>query len=85
MKKVLSYDECAARVGIVRRTWERMLESGKGPAIVHVSERRRGHLEKDFEAWLKSRRQPAPDEAAAPRKGGRPRKVSTTKSGREAA
>jgi hypothetical protein len=58
--KVLNYDEAAGRAGIVRRTLERTIAEGTGPAVVHISERRRGILEADFEAWLLARRRPAP-------------------------
>ena len=62
--RVLTYDECAARIGIVRRTWERIISDGEGPAVVYVSKRRRGHLEDDFNEWLRNRRKPAPGEVA---------------------
>ena len=65
--QVLDYNEAARRAGIVRRTFERILAQGEGPAIVHISERRRGILESDFEAWLMTRRRPPPGEKA--RKG----------------
>lgn len=58
--KVLSYDESASRAGVVRRTLERQIEDGSGPPVVHVSKRRRGILESDLEAWISSRRRPAP-------------------------
>jgi len=60
--RVLSYDEVAGRAGIVRRTLERLISEGKGPAIVHISKRRRGVLEADCDSWLLSRRRPAPGE-----------------------
>jgi len=62
--QVLSYDEAATRAGIVRRSLERMIAQGEGPAVVHISARRRGVLESDLEEWLLSRRHPAPGEAA---------------------
>ena len=62
--KVLSYNEAAARAGIVRRTLERLISVGEGPTTVALSARRRGILERDFEAWLLKRRRPAPGEVA---------------------
>jgi hypothetical protein len=58
--RVLSYDECAERAGCVRRTFEREIAEGRGPAIIEISTRRRGVLEHDFESWLLARRRPAP-------------------------
>jgi len=58
--QVLSYDEAAKRAGVVRRTLERLISEGTGPAIIHISARRRGVLEDDLEAWLIARRRPAP-------------------------
>jgi predicted DNA-binding transcriptional regulator AlpA len=62
--QVLSYNEAAARAGIVRRTFERLISIGEGPAIVELSKRRRGVIDRDLEAWLLKRRRPAPGEAA---------------------
>jgi hypothetical protein len=70
--RVLSYDEAAGRANIARRTLERFISTGEGPAIIHIGQRRRGVLEADLEIWLRSRRHPAPCEKAetpAPRKG----------------
>jgi predicted DNA-binding transcriptional regulator AlpA len=73
--QILSLDQAAYRAGIVRRTLERMLAEGTGPAKVQISKRRVGILESDLEHWLNSRRRPAPGsvpsqrpaaEAAAP-------------------
>jgi hypothetical protein len=63
--QVLSYDQAAARAGIVRRTLERMISVGEGPAVIKISQRRRGILETDLEDWLMKRRRPAPGEAIA--------------------
>lgn len=60
--KVLNYYEAAERAGIVRRTLERMISLGEGPATVEVSKRRRGVLDVDLDAWLLTRRRPAPGE-----------------------
>ena len=61
--QVLSYDEAAAKAGIVRRTLERLISVGEGPATLALSTRRRGILDRDLEAWLLGRRCPAPGEA----------------------
>ena len=60
--RVISFEEAAGRAGFVRRTLQWMIDKGEGPTIVHVTSRRRGILEADFEAWLLSRRHPAPGE-----------------------
>lgn len=52
--RVLTYAEYCQRAGIVRRTFERLLACGEGPTVLHLSPRRRGVLEADFEAWLRS-------------------------------
>jgi hypothetical protein len=59
--RVLSYDEAAARAGIVRRSLERLIACA---AIVYVSIRRRGVIEADLERWLLSRRRAPPGEVA---------------------
>jgi hypothetical protein len=67
--QVITYQEAAERAGIVRRSLERLIAKGEGPAVVHVSIRRRGILEHDLEAWLLSRRHAPPGETASdPRK-----------------
>ena len=66
--QVLSYNEAAARAGIVRRTLEKLISLGEGPAVINLSARRRGIFDDDLEKWLRSRRRPTPGEAAA--KGG---------------
>lgn len=62
--RVLSYSEAAERAGIVRRSLERLISNGEGPAIIHLSTRRRGILEADLEKWLLSRRHTASAEQA---------------------
>jgi len=64
--QVLSYNECAKRSGIVRRTFERAIADGYGPPVVEITARRRGVLESDFEAWLLARRRPTPTPAISP-------------------
>jgi predicted DNA-binding transcriptional regulator AlpA len=63
--KVLNYNEAAKRAKITRRTLERQIADGVGPATVQLSKRRVGIFESDFEAWLLKRRRPAPGEAVA--------------------
>jgi predicted DNA-binding transcriptional regulator AlpA len=63
--QVLSYNEAAARAGIVRRTLERLISLGEGPATIEISKRRRGVLDRDLDAWLLHRRRPAPGEDQA--------------------
>ena len=60
--RVLTYGEAAKRIGIVRRSLERLISKGEGPATIHVTARRRGILEADLEKWLLSRRHPSPGE-----------------------
>jgi uncharacterized protein YceH (UPF0502 family) len=44
--RVMTYREAAERSGIVRRSLERLIARGEGPAVVHISQRRRGVLER---------------------------------------
>jgi hypothetical protein len=62
--KVLDYNEAAKRGKITRRTLERQIADGVGPATVRLSKRRVGIFESDFEAWLLKRRRPAPGQDA---------------------
>jgi predicted DNA-binding transcriptional regulator AlpA len=75
MDQVLSLNEFAKRAGITRRSVERMIADGTGPAIVRLMPRRVGILEKDAQAWLLSRRQPVAGEAQPARRRGRPCKA----------
>jgi prophage regulatory protein len=63
--QVLSLDQAASRAGIVRRTLERLLAEGLGPAKVQLSKRRVGILESDLDRWLASRRVPQPGTESA--------------------
>jgi predicted DNA-binding transcriptional regulator AlpA len=76
--QILSYDETAKRAGFVRRSLERLIAKGEGPAVVHISARRRGVLESDLEEWLLSRRRAPPGEAT--RKLSRPDEPACTTS-----
>jgi predicted DNA-binding transcriptional regulator AlpA len=57
---VYSYNQAAAITGLARRTLERLIALGEGPAIVQLSPRRRGILESDLISWLRKRRRTAP-------------------------
>lgn len=61
MQQVLTLDQAAYRAGIVRRTLERLLAEGSGPAKVQLSKRRVGILEGDLDRWLASHRVPQPE------------------------
>ncbi len=69
MATVLTYNEAAKRAGIVRRSLERLIARGEGPAVVHVTSRRRGILDVDLERWLLSRRRAEPGDQLGPRGG----------------
>ena len=58
--QVLSLDQAAYKAGMVRRTLERLLAEGLGPAKVQLSKRRVGILDSDLDRWLASRRVPQP-------------------------
>jgi excisionase family DNA binding protein len=60
--QILSYDEAAKRIGLVRRSLERLISKGEGPAVIHISARRRGISESDLERWAMGRCRPAPGE-----------------------
>jgi hypothetical protein len=61
----LTFDEAAKRASLTRRSMERHLAQGTGPAVVVLGKRRRAILDVDLEQWLLSRRRPAPGEEAA--------------------
>ena len=56
---VYSLSEAAAIVGVARRTIERLVARGEGPAVIDLSPRRRGVLETDLISWLCKRRRTA--------------------------
>jgi predicted DNA-binding transcriptional regulator AlpA len=57
---VYSYNQAAAITGLARRTLERLIALGQGPAVIELSPRRRGILESDLISWLHKRRRTAP-------------------------
>jgi hypothetical protein len=60
--RVLTFDEAAALATLTRRSIERHLAQGTGPATISLGRRRKGILDVDLEAWLRARRTPAPGE-----------------------
>jgi len=58
--QVLSLDQAAFRAGIVRRTLERLLAVGEGPAVIQLSKRRVGIAEAALDSWLNARRRLPP-------------------------
>jgi predicted DNA-binding transcriptional regulator AlpA len=67
--RILNLNEFAARIGCSRRTIERAISRGEGPAITQVSERRIGVAEDDGDAWLSSRRRLPPGSKERAEKG----------------
>jgi hypothetical protein len=63
---VYNYDAAAKLVGVARRTLERLIALGEGPAIIELSSRRRGILETDLQVWLQRRRRSRSREAQPP-------------------
>ena len=61
---VLNLDEAAQRIDSTRRTIEREIAAGRGPAVVQITERKIGILEEDLAAWIRSRRRVAPSTPA---------------------
>jgi predicted DNA-binding transcriptional regulator AlpA len=53
---VYSYNQAAAITGLARRTLERLIALGEGPAIIELSPRRRGILASDLLDWVQRRR-----------------------------
>jgi hypothetical protein len=60
--QVLTFDEAAKRASLTRRSIERLLSIGEGPAVVSLGKRRRGILDCDLENWLLTRRRLPPGE-----------------------
>jgi len=63
---VYSLNEAAAITGVARRTLERLIAVGAGPAVIELSSRRRDILETDLRGWLHRRRRSPPSEAQSP-------------------
>jgi excisionase family DNA binding protein len=51
--QVIGLTEAAKRLGVHRRTLEREIEQGTGPAVIQVSPRRCGIVETTLDAWIK--------------------------------
>jgi hypothetical protein len=66
---VYSYNQAAAITGLARRTLERLIALGEGPAIIELSPRRRGILESDLIRWLHKRRRAAAVDCEPEREG----------------
>ena len=59
--------KAAAISGVARRTLERLIAVGEGPAqSIELSPRRRGILETDLRVWIQRRRRSPPGEAQPP-------------------
>jgi predicted DNA-binding transcriptional regulator AlpA len=84
--QILSLDEAAKRLNICRRSLERAIASGSGPAVVRITPRRIGIVESILDAWIAERCGLAAGLPIAPvkRGRGRPRKLPETKSGEQA-
>jgi hypothetical protein len=63
--QILSLDEAAKRLNLVRRSLERRIAAGEGPALVHLGKRRRGIIDYDLEKWALARRHAPPGETAS--------------------
>jgi hypothetical protein len=74
---ILDFEECSDRLDVCLRTFRRAIERGEGPPVVWITERRRGVLQSDFMAWIKSRRV-GPEIVQMGRHRGRPRKQPPT-------
>jgi len=61
---VLNTKEGAKRLGVCKRTLERLIELGEGPTTIQLTARRKGILESDFNEWMAARRKPSPFMAA---------------------
>src|ERR1700733_7491725 len=70
---VYSLNQVAAITGLARRTLERLIAVGEGPAIIELSPRRRGVLESDLIGWLHKRRRVKPKSGRSRRGYGRRR------------
>lgn len=64
--RVISLEEGARRLDLSRRTFDRIIAEGEGPGIVHISARRRGIIETEFEQWMLKRRHAPPADTYRP-------------------
>lgn len=63
--KLLMLNEAAARCGVSKRTLQRYIADGTGPATVVLSARCVAIIESDLTDWIQSRRRAAPGSVAA--------------------
>jgi hypothetical protein len=68
----LTLDETAEWLRCSTRTLQRLLETGSGPPLIRISERRLIFRKADLRSWLAGRTTGGTD-FARPRRGGRPR------------
>ena len=69
----LTFNETASWVRCSTRTLQRLLETGSGPPVIRISERRLIFRKADVQAWLTGRTT-GRIEIARPRRRGRPPK-----------
>ena len=55
MLQVVNFTVAAKQLGIHRRSLERLIEEGVGPAVIQLTPRRRGITQDALEAWVKGR------------------------------
>jgi predicted DNA-binding transcriptional regulator AlpA len=63
--EILDLTEAARRAGLGRRSLERLIASGEGPPVLHLTGKKRGVLASDIQEWVLSRRRAPPRQAAA--------------------
>jgi excisionase family DNA binding protein len=56
-KTVLTVNQAAERLGVSPRTLRRWSQSGEGPRMIKLSERRIGVRQRDLDDWLEQRPQ----------------------------
>jgi hypothetical protein len=54
--RVIPLADWYRRIGLPERSGRRLIESGQGPTITRLTERRKGVRERDHLAWLEARR-----------------------------
>jgi predicted DNA-binding transcriptional regulator AlpA len=55
IRRLISEEEAGRRALLSKSTLRRLRDQGEGPRVVHVSARRIGYFEDEFEAWLEGR------------------------------